>query len=128
MVQVYLIDDEVRFIENRDKIVIPTLRLLHKYPKMMPHMQCDKGAIKHILSGSDVMCPGLTSAGGKMANVPRQTVVAITAEGKQHAMGIGLTVMSTEEIIKKNKDVAIELVQNLNDGLWKLTIPRPTTV
>jgi len=33
---------------------------------MMPHMKCDKGAIKHILTGSDIMCPGLTSAGGKM--------------------------------------------------------------
>ena len=41
-------------------------------------------------------------------------------------MGIGITVMSTEEIRKKNKDVAIELVQNLNDGLWKLTRPAIT--
>ena len=49
---------------------------------MMPHMQCDKGAIKHILSGSDVMCPGLTSPGGRMDEVPEDTVVAITAEGK----------------------------------------------
>ena len=69
LVQVYLIDDEIRFIENRDKMVIPTMRLLHKYPMMMPHMQCDKGAIKHILSGSDVMCPGLTSPGAKMVDL-----------------------------------------------------------
>ncbi len=83
MVTVYLIDDEIRFIENRDKIVIPTMRILHKYPFMMAQMQCDKGAIKHILSGSDVMCPGLTSPGGKMdESVTRGTVVAITAEGK----------------------------------------------
>ena len=69
--QVYLVDEEIRFIENRDKIVIPTLRLLHKYPMMMPHMQCDKCAIRHILSGSDIMCPGLTSQGGKMDDVER---------------------------------------------------------
>ena len=121
----YLVDDEIRFIENRDKVVIPTMRLLHKYPFMMPHMQCDKGAIKHILSGSDVMCPGLTSPGGKMdESVKRGTVVAITAEGKHHAMGIGMAAMSVQEIRTKNKDIAIELVMNLNDGMWKLTQPR----
>ncbi len=110
MIQVYIINDEILFLENRDKIVIPTMRLLHRYPFMMPHMQCDKGAIKHILSGSDIMCPGLTSPGGKMVDVDRETIVAIMAEGKNHAMGIGIMAMSTDEIRKKNKDVAIELI------------------
>ncbi len=62
----YAIDDVIQFIEIRDRGVIPTLRLLHRYPDMMQRMQCDKGAIKHILTGSDVMAPGLTSAGGRM--------------------------------------------------------------
>jgi PUA domain protein len=57
------------FVEIRDIPLLPTLRLLHRYPYMMPHMQCDKGAIKHIMSGSNVMCPGLTSPGGKMDDV-----------------------------------------------------------
>lgn len=87
-------------------------------------MQCDKGAIKHILSGSNVMCPGLTSPGGKMEDLPKGTVVAITAEGKQHAMGIGFTSMSTEEIRTENKGIALELLEYLNDGMWKLTLPK----
>lgn len=94
MVSVYFINNELKFIEDRDGNVIPTMRLLHRYPLMMPHMQCDKGAIKHILSGSDVMCPGLTSPGAKMTDVGKDVVVAITAEGKQHAMGVGITTMS----------------------------------
>ena len=55
------IDDQIQFIDVRDKSLIPMLRLLHKYPNMMEHMLCDKGAIKHIFSGSHVMAPGLTS-------------------------------------------------------------------
>jgi PUA domain protein len=46
--------------------VLPMLRLLHKFPFMMDAMQCDKGAIRHIFSGSHVMAPGITSAGGKL--------------------------------------------------------------
>jgi len=88
---------------------------------MMPHMMCDKGAIKHILSGSDVMCPGLTHPNAKMDDVEEGTVVAITAEGKEHAMGIGITAMSSKKITKVNKGVGITLVMNLNDPMWKLT-------
>ena len=45
-------------------------------------MQIDKGGIKFIINGANVMCPGLTSAGGKMDEVPENTVVGIYAEGK----------------------------------------------
>ena len=89
---------------------------------MMPRYQIDRGAIKHILGGSDIMCrgelalrawgrrltlnhsflplpcPGLTSPGGRMDDVPADTPVAIMAEGKEHAMGIGLTKMSTKDM------------------------------
>ena len=70
---------------------MPMLKLLHKYPNILPHMVCDKGAIRHIFSGSNVMAPGLTSEGGSIAEgVPEGGAVAIMAEGKKHAMGVGL--------------------------------------
>jgi malignant T-cell-amplified sequence len=124
LVSVYFINGELKFIEDRDSNVIPTLRILHRFPFMMPHMQCDKGAIKHIMSGSDVMCPGLTSPGARMDEVPEGTVVAITAEGKEHAMGIGITTMSSKDIRQINKNVGIRLIMNLTDAMWKLTRPQ----
>jgi len=42
---------------------------------MLPPMQVDKGAIKFILSGANVMCPGLTSPGARMTDVQAETVV-----------------------------------------------------
>jgi len=48
---------------------VPTLRLLHKYPCLLPKIQIDKGGIKFILNGANVMCPGLTSPGGKMEDL-----------------------------------------------------------
>ncbi len=44
-------------------------------PFMLPRMQVDKGAIKFVLSGANIMCPGLTSPGAKMTRVPKGTVV-----------------------------------------------------
>jgi PUA domain protein len=45
--------------------------------------------------------------------------VAIFAEGKEHAMAIGLTKMSTEDIRSVNKGIGVDTVHHLNDGLWK---------
>jgi len=64
----------------------------------LPPQQVDKGAIKFVLSGANIMCPGLTSPGGKMTQCDKNTVVAIMAEGKQHALAIGITKMTTDEM------------------------------
>ena len=43
---------------------------------MLPKLQVDKGAIKFVLSGANIMCPGLTSPGARMEqSVPQNTVV-----------------------------------------------------
>ena len=35
-------------------------RVLHQAPLMMKRLRTDAGAIKFVLSGADIMCPGLT--------------------------------------------------------------------
>lgn len=51
-----------------------------------------------------MMCPGLTSPGGSLPPadlaLPAETSVAIFAEGKEHAVGMGILKMSTEDIRK----------------------------
>ena len=59
-VSIIFINGVPMFYQQREGPLIPTLRLLHRYPNILPKQTCDKGAIKFILSGSNVMCPGLT--------------------------------------------------------------------
>ena len=80
----------------------------------------DKGAIRFVLSGANIMCPGLTSPGAYMNEVEKGTVVAIMAEGKEHCLSIGLTTLSTNDIAKINKGVGVENCHYLNDGLWHM--------
>ncbi len=44
-------------------------------PFILPHQQVDKGAIKFVLSGANIMCPGLTSPGAKLYPAGVDTVV-----------------------------------------------------
>ena len=57
------------------KIHIPRLTfliLVYAYiwsdPNIMKKFQVDRGAIKFVLSGANIMCPGLTSPGGVLDN------------------------------------------------------------
>ncbi|XP_055585982.1 malignant T-cell-amplified sequence 1 homolog [Uranotaenia lowii] len=108
------------FFRHREGCWMPTLRLFHRYPFFLPMEQVDKGAIRFVLSGANIMCPGLTSPGACMTPVDKGTVVAIMAEGKTHALAIGQTTLSTDDILKVNKGVGVENCHYLNDGLWHM--------
>ncbi|KAI0986042.1 hypothetical protein GJ496_008462 [Pomphorhynchus laevis] len=108
------------FFKQRDSIYIPTLRFLHQFPFMLQSQQADAGAIRFLISGANVMCPGLTSQGGCLTDASSGHYVQITAEGKEHALAIGVMRMSSDEIKSVNKGIAIEVLHYLNDGLWTL--------
>ena len=58
-----------------------------------------------------MMAPGLLSPGGRLPDgLDKDALVAIHAEGKEHACGIGKMTASSEEIRKAAKGVAVEVV------------------
>ncbi|KAJ1951748.1 translation machinery-associated protein 20 [Linderina pennispora] len=120
-ITLFAIDNEILFFQHFNDPITPTLRLLHQFPNILPHVQVDRGAIKFVLSGANIMCPGLTSPGAKLPekSLPVDTVVAVMAEGKEHALAIGVLKMSTDEIKTINKGIGVDLIQYLSDPLWK---------
>nr|XP_018266809.1 translation machinery-associated protein 20 [Kwoniella dejecticola CBS 10117]OBR88967.1 translation machinery-associated protein 20 [Kwoniella dejecticola CBS 10117] len=110
-ISIFTVQTVPLFFQHFDGPFVPTLKLLHKYPDMLPHVQIDRGAIKFLLAGANMMAPGLLSAGGKLPdNLPKDEIVAIHAEGKEHACGIGKLIASSEEIKKAGKGVAVEVI------------------
>eukprot|EP00828_Plagiopyla_frontata_P021193 TRINITY_DN2750_c0_g1_i1.p3 TRINITY_DN2750_c0_g1~~TRINITY_DN2750_c0_g1_i1.p3 ORF type:complete len:129 (-),score=28.98 TRINITY_DN2750_c0_g1_i1:121-507(-) len=99
------------------------LHTLHKFPNMLPRFQVDTGAIKFVLSGANIMAPGLTSKGGKLPeqDYPVKTIVSIFVENKENAIAIGITTQKTEDIKQFSKGIAVETVHFLGDALWLLS-------
>lgn len=93
-------------------------------PFILPMVRVDRGAIRFLLAGAHMMCPGLTSAGGYLppadAALPAGAPVAIHAEGKEHAVGIGITKLSSDDMRKINKGIGVETVTYLGDDLWAI--------
>lgn len=123
-ISLYSIDGNVVFFQKMDDELYPFLKFVHKYPSVFPSVQVDRGAIKFVLSGANIMCPGLTSKGAKLPekSLNKGDIVAVYAEGKENALAVGKLVMSTDDIKSLNKGIGIELVHYLGDGLWNLQL------
>lgn len=111
------------FFQHRDGPILPTLRFVHQFPDLgWTSVTVDKGAIPFILGGANIMCPGLTNPGGVLPNLEANRGVIIMAEGKEHAIGVGTTKMSSEDIRSKNKGIGIEVAHYLGDGLFQTSL------
>ena len=68
-------------------------------------------------------CPGLTSKGARMdGDIAVDAVVAVMAEGKDHAMAVGQMKMSSGDIRAINKGIGVETLTALGDPLWNLKL------
>uniref|UniRef100_A0A7S3V789 PUA domain-containing protein n=1 Tax=Chaetoceros debilis TaxID=122233 RepID=A0A7S3V789_9STRA len=119
-------DNEPVFFQSRNGPLLPTLRLVHQYPDIQFNkITVDKGAIPFILGGANIMCPGLTNVGGEMPGdgdkpgLEKGDGVVIYAEGKEHALAVGVMTMSSTTIRSKNKGNGVEVVHFLGDGLFQ---------
>ncbi|WFD25543.1 translation machinery-associated protein 20 [Malassezia nana] len=126
-VQILLLKNMPIFFQQYDGAYLPTLPLLHQYPALLPSIRVDRGAIKFLLSGANVMAPGLTSAGGHLPDpsqgekpLEKGTAVAIHAQGKEYEVAIGVLLIDTEEIRAQGKGVAVDNVHYLGDDLWSI--------
>ena len=97
-------------------------------PTLLPWIQVDRGAIKFLLSGANVMAPGLTSAGGhlpdpKLGETPlkKGTPVAIRSQGKTLEVAIGSLLIDTEEIATQGKGNVVDNVHYIGGKCYELT-------
>lgn len=126
-VQLLLLNSMPIFFQHYDGPFLPTLHILHQYPALLPSVQVDRGAIRFLISGANVMAPGLTSAGGRLPQADKGekpldagSTVAIRCQGKENEVSVGKLQLPTEEILAKGKGVAIDNLHYLGDDLWAL--------
>jgi PUA domain protein len=98
--------NEPLMFQSRDGPILPALRFVHFYPDLeFNRVTVDQGAIPFILGGANIMCPGLTNPGGKMPEdedgapgLKEGDGVVIYAEGKEHALAVGVMKMSSAQM------------------------------
>ena len=118
---VYFINNEPCFLQPKEGPIIPHIKLLHKYPCLLPMCQVDKGGIKHVISGANIMIPGMTSKGGKLPQGKiHGGVVAVYCEGKENALAIGKMTMGVADMVRIGKGIGIEVLTYVGDDSWNV--------
>mmetsp|Transcript_12215 Transcript_12215/g.17361 ORF Transcript_12215/g.17361 Transcript_12215/m.17361 type:complete len:202 (+) Transcript_12215:126-731(+) len=128
-------EQEPLLFQSRDGPILPTLKFVHAYPDLkFRHVVVDEGAIPFILGGANIMCPGLTSKGGWMPpddddvdvdvnnkgeGLEKGDGIVIYADGKDHALAVGVMKMGSRTVRSKNKGIGIEVAHFLGDGLYQ---------
>lgn len=110
--RIIAVGDKPLYIILEDK-VIPTLR--NEKWQELPKIWIDRGAVKFILNGADVLRPGIV----KMEDFKRGEAVAIMFENS--AVGIGIALMDKEEAEKAEKGKVIKTVHVKGDEIWKFS-------
>jgi predicted RNA-binding protein (TIGR00451 family) len=83
----------------------------------LPSVYVDKGALRFLVSGADVMRPGIR----KTDAFQKDAAVAVRGEDNNVAVCIGIALYSSEEMMAMAKGKAIKNIHHMGDGIWNLT-------
>ena len=120
LITFYSQEGKIKLFADKNGPVIPHLKIVHAYPFILKRMTVDPPAIPHILNGANCMAPGLLKPESSMEECEKDEVVAIYGAGKQHAIAIGITKMSSAEIRQAGTGMAIEMLHYCGDGIWAM--------
>ena len=109
------VNGEAQFFYLEDKI-IPCLKLLMK-DNFLPLVVIDMPAVKFIVSGADIMRPGIKEIG----DFEKGGVICIVDENNKKPLALGITLFSSSEMKDLDKGKVITNIHYVGDEVWSLT-------
>ena len=98
-----------------DDIWVPSLRLLLKDPSLLPHVVVDKGAIKFVVNGADVMRPGIV----RVDEFDEGAVVVIVDEGYGKPLAVGKALFDSMELMAQTGGKSVAMLHHIGDSYWE---------
>ena len=100
-----------------DNNILFNLRGLERYKPKEHFVVVDMGAVKFVTNGADVMAPGIVDADNDIVEGDQ---VWICDERNHKALGVGIALMSGEQMVQEKNGKAISLVHYVGDTLWNI--------
>ncbi len=113
--KIFLLDGSAAIIFLKDKPFL-TLYGINKYKPEKMFVTVDKGAVKFVIGGANIMAPGIIGAD---ESIKKDDVVWVRNE-EGTAMALGYALMGGAEMVSESKGRAVESVYHIGDELWEL--------
>jgi len=95
---------------------IPVLTLLLNKQVDLKKIVVDKGAIRFVTNGADVMRPGITKID---SSIKKGDIVVIVDENHDRALAIGRAMLDANQMEDKNSGKVVKNVHTIQDDVWK---------
>ncbi len=95
---------------------IPVLTLLLNKQVDLKKIVVDKGAIRFVTNGADVMRPGITKID---STIKKGDIVVIVDENHDRALAIGKSMLDAEQMEDKNSGKVVKNLHTIQDNVWE---------
>lgn len=112
--KIILLNKQPAFFYINERL-IPHLKLLQEHLDLLPKIVVDMGAIKFLISGADVMRPGIVSIDEQ---IKKDDFVAIVDMNHQKPIAVGIALFDSSEMKAMEKGKVIKNIHYVGDGIW----------
>ena len=102
-----------------DSRIIPSIYFLRESNFELPEIVVDIGAIRFITNGADVMSPGVVLFNKEIS---KGTLVVIREEKANSIIGVGFSLINSEDFDKSQKGKVVKLIHHLKDRIWSFQL------
>ena len=111
---VILVDGKPLLFEIEGHL-FPTVRGALEMELQKRVVTVDKGAIRFVSNGADIMAPGVVAADPE---IKEEDLVIIVEETHQKPLAIGKAIMGGSEMVEATSGKAIKSITHVGDKLW----------
>ena len=99
-----------------DEGYIPVLTLLLNKQVDLKKIVVDKGAIRFVANGADIMRPGITKID---SSIKRGDIVVIVDENHDRALAIGKSMLDAKQMEEKKSGKVVQNLHTIQDNVWE---------
>ena len=111
----YIVANRRIWVFEYENKKIPTIHYLRNHAYSLPKIVVDIGAIRFITNGADVMAPGIVFFD---ESIRSGSIVIIHEEKANSILGVGQSLVSSEDFSKTKKGKVIKNLHHLRDSIW----------
>ncbi|MCD6279730.1 hypothetical protein J7J26_03085 [Candidatus Micrarchaeota archaeon] len=110
----------ILYKEDGKTIPLPTLKLIYKLLidkiEILKSIIVDEGAIRFIISGANVMRPGIIHVD---SDIKKGDILSIK-DGNGRVLAVGKSLYSSDEINNMNSGIVVKNIHHIGDRIWNI--------
>ncbi len=113
----YAVNNVLKLWKSKDGY-LPVLTLLLNKQVDLKKIVVDKGAIRYVTNGADIMRPGITKIDD---SIKKDDIVVIVDENHDRALAIGKAMLNADQMQETKTGKVVKNLHTIQDNVWEFS-------